>query len=140
MNENVGKINMGMIFMICDISRIYFYAPTIRPAYMIIIDEDYEFDDEEKYGSLNVSIYDTRDVALNWHEQYKIHLRTNGFTQGKSIPCVSIYKASGIRPFIHGDDYVVNDTVNELKRLSQEMNSECKYKIQFLDPDKEDEI
>ena len=32
--------------LICGVSRVYFYAPSIRPVYIKIVDEDWETGDE----------------------------------------------------------------------------------------------
>ena len=48
-----------------DVKRAYFYAPTTRPIYIRIPDEDWEEGDEERVGKLNLSLYGTRDAAMN---------------------------------------------------------------------------
>ena len=52
--------------MSVDVKRAYFYAPATRPIYVKIPDEDWEAGDEENVGVLELSLYGTRDAALNW--------------------------------------------------------------------------
>ena len=54
------------IIMSNDIKRAYFYAPSTRPVYIAIPREDQEPGDEDKVGVLNLSLYGTRDAAMNW--------------------------------------------------------------------------
>ena len=52
-----------------DVSRAYFYAPAVRPVYVIIPAEDREPDDPPDIcGELAYSMYGTRDAAQNWAE------------------------------------------------------------------------
>ena len=39
-------------------------------------------------GKLNYSLYGTRDTASNWEECYVELLKSIGFTQGDSSPCI----------------------------------------------------
>ena len=74
--------------------------------YVKIIDEDYAPGGEERCGRRNISMYGTRDVALNWHEHYKQHLIGIGFRQGKANPRLLSNAEKDIRAFMHGGDYV----------------------------------
>ena len=52
--------------MLCaDVSRAYFYAPAARPVYVRIPEEDRQEGDQDMCGRLRVSMYGTRDAALN---------------------------------------------------------------------------
>ena len=55
----------------CDESRASFDAPSVRPAYVKIIDADWGEGGENRCGKSNASMYGTRGVALNWHEHCK---------------------------------------------------------------------
>ena len=65
----------------CGVSRAYFYAPSIRPVFVKIVEEDQEPGDEEMCGCLNVSMHGTRDAALNWHEHYRQHLNLDSYKE-----------------------------------------------------------
>ena len=56
--------------MYADVSRAYFYAKAIRPVYVQLTDEDVEEGDEGKCGKLLMSMYGTRDAAMNCSAEY----------------------------------------------------------------------
>ncbi|MDP7559816.1 MAG: reverse transcriptase domain-containing protein, partial [Planctomycetota bacterium] len=74
--------------MYADVSRAYFYAKASRPVYVTIPEEDREPGDENCCGKLKVSMYGTRDAALNWATEYGDTLKAAGFKQGVSSPCI----------------------------------------------------
>ena len=69
-----------------DIKRAYFYAPARRPIFIEIPREDREPGDEHRIGRLNLSLYGTRDAALNWTAEYTRTLNKLGFWW----PCIFI--------------------------------------------------
>jgi hypothetical protein len=73
--------------MSIDIKRAYFYAKVQRPIYIEIPIEDRLSGDEHKVGKLNLSLYGTRDAAMNWAAEYTHTLVSNGFITGKASPC-----------------------------------------------------
>lgn len=91
--------------MVCDVSRAKRYAPSIRPAYVAVIKDDWEKGGEDK---LNASTYGARDAALNWHEHCRRHLLELGFAQGKASPCIFRRQGQDIKVFTQGDDYVAS--------------------------------
>ena len=60
----------GASLMYADVSRAYFYAPAERPVYVQLPIEDQLPGDEGKCGRLKMSMYGTRDAALNWSKEY----------------------------------------------------------------------
>ena len=96
----------GATLMYADVSRAYFYAPAVRPVYVKIADEDREAGDEEKCGRLKMSMYGTRDAALNWSKEYGDTLRAAGYVQGKHNPCLFFHKVKQVAIMVHGDDFV----------------------------------
>ena len=73
--------------MYADVSRAYFYAKAVRPMYVKLPDEDLEPGDENRCGKLLMSMYGTRDAALNGSIEYTATLAKSGYVQGKSSPC-----------------------------------------------------
>ena len=49
-----------------------------------------------------MSMYGTRDAALNWAMEYGETLRAAGYIQGKSNPCLFHRKAIGVSVMVHG--------------------------------------
>ena len=52
--------------MYADVSRAHLYAKAARPVYVKLPEEDVEPGDEGKCGKLVMSMYGTRDAAVNW--------------------------------------------------------------------------
>ena len=110
-----------------DVSRAYFYAPTSRPVYVQLPEEDREPGDENMCGKLRVSMYGTRDAAMNWATEYGETLKKAGFVQGKTSPCLFFHEAKNVAIMVHGDDFVaVGDPAN---LASTEAALREKYKI-----------
>ena len=71
-----------------DVSRAYFYAKSVRPTYIKIPAEDPRSGEQGTCGRLLMSMYGTRDAALNWHEEYSSKLIAAGYVRGTSNPCL----------------------------------------------------
>ena len=117
----------GTGLMYADVSRAYFYARAVRPVYVRLPEEDTEKGDEGKCGKLLMSMYGTRDAALNWALEYGETLRAAGYTQGRSNPCLFHNKALGVSVMVHGDDFVGVGPDQHLSKLKESL--EQKYKI-----------
>ena len=94
----------GCSLMYADVSRAYFHAKAVRPAYVKLPAEDLQPGDEHRCGKVLMSMYGTRDAALNWAMEYGETLRSAGYVQGKGNPCVFHKKALGVSVMVHGDD------------------------------------
>ena len=57
--------SQGVGLMYADVSRAYFYAKAVRPVYVKLPEEDMAEGDECRCGKLLMSMYGTRDAALN---------------------------------------------------------------------------
>ena len=125
--------------MACDVSRAYFYAAGVRPVYAKIVNEHYEPGGEDRCGRLNVSMYGTRDAALNWHQHCKGHLKIIGFAQGRSCPRIFYHAGSNIRVFIRGGDYVASGADASVKWMTKEMKARYECKEHIFGSDKSDE-
>ena len=75
-----------------------------REVYVRLPDEDHE---EDMCGKLNKSMYGTRDAASNWETEYVTFMRSCGFEQGKSSPCIFYHRGKDIRAVIYGDDFTL---------------------------------
>ena len=67
------------VIMAVDIKRAYFYAKSRRETYIELPAEDYEAGDGEKCGVFSLSLYGTRDAALNWECEIRGSLEDMGF-------------------------------------------------------------
>ena len=75
----VSSRSKDTTLMYADVSRAYFYAKAERPVYVKLLEEDLEPGDEGKCGRLKMSMYGTRDAALNWSKEYGNTLKQSGF-------------------------------------------------------------
>ena len=81
--------------------------------------------DEGKCGRLKMSMYGTRDAALNWSLEYASTLLASGYVQGKANPCLFHNAAIGVSVMVHGDEFVaVEDKLKDTQKTLEQ-----KYKI-----------
>ena len=65
-------------------------------------------------GRLLKALYGTRDAAQNWEFEYSEFLVSQGFTKAVSNPCMFHHKARDIRIVVHGDDFTVLASCEQL--------------------------
>ena len=117
-----------------DVKRAYFYAPATRPVYIIIPAEDHEPGDHDKVGKLNLSLYGTRDAAMNWAAKFTEFLNGIGFETGAASPC-NFYNADRqISVTVHGDDFTSTGRERDLNWLKNCMQGEFEIKTEMLGP------
>ena len=120
---------------VIDIKSAYFYAPSKRPVFIEIPDEDKEEGDSGYIGRLELSLYGTRDAAQNWSAEYTATLRSWGFIVGRSSPCNFIHRDRDINMTVHGDDFAVTASSSQLKWLKEKMGSKYDIKMDVLGPE-----
>ena len=118
-----------------DVDRAYFHAPTRRPIYIQIPDEDFEPGDEDHVGVLNLSLYGTRDAAMNWAAKYTEVLKKAGFAVGTASPCNFYHAARDISTTVHGDDFTSTGTARDLQWLDMKLREEFEMKTEVFGPD-----
>ena len=121
-----------------DVSRAYFYAAAVRPVYVQLPDEDREPGDEGKCGRLRVSMYGTRDAAMNWAAEYGETLKAAGYIQGKVSPCLFHHPVHDVMIMVHGDDFVAVGEPEFLKKTEASLREKYKIKTETLGSDAED--
>ena len=124
--------------MYADVSRAYFYAKAERPVYVNLPEEDLEPGDEGKCGRLRMSMYGTRDAALNWSKEYGDTLKKSGFIQGKNNPCLFQNKEIDVSIMVHGDDFIAVGSEKNLKTTRAILEDKYKIKVEVLG-DKKDQ-
>ena len=127
-----GGRSRGMKLMYADVSRAYFYAKAVRPVYVKLPDEDLEEGDEHRCGRLKMSMYGTRDAALNWSLEYAATLQAAGYVQGKANPCLFHNGSLGVSVMVHGDDFVAVGPQQHLEETKKTLESKYKLKTQVL--------
>ena len=118
--------------MYADVSRAYFYAKAVRPVYVKLPEEDMEQGDENRCGKLLMSMYGTRDAALNWAMEYCDTLKASGYTQGKAMPCLFQNAELGVSIMVHGDDFVAVGPEENLKATTKTLEDKYKLKVEVL--------
>ena len=121
-----------------DVSRAYFYARAARPVYVKLPDEDQGPGDDNMCGKLNVSMYGTRDAALNWALEYGETLKAAGYQQGVSNPCLFWHPQKEVTVMVHGDDFVAVGDDEELKETEKTLREKYKIKVEKLGNGKQD--
>ena len=105
------------VLMINDVARAFFEAPAIRDICVEIPTEDLTPEDarHDKVGHLRMSLYGTRDAAMNWQEEVARELRKIAFQRGVYNPCLYYHQEKNLRTFLHGDDFATVGTRSEVK-------------------------
>jgi hypothetical protein len=121
--------------MAIDVSREYFYAESIRPVFIELPKEDRLPGDEGLVGRLNLSLYGTRDAALNWSIEYTQTLRAAGFIVGKASPCNFRHATRDLIVTVHGDDFTSSGSEEDLVWLKGVMENKYEIKSTILGPE-----
>ena len=124
--------------MYADVSRAYFYAKAERPVYVKLPAEDLEPGDEGRCGRLRMSMYGTRDAALNWSKEYAETLKAAGFIQGKNNPCLFRHQQQQVSIMVHGDDFIAVGPAENLKTTRAALEGKYKIKVEVLGDKKEE--
>ena len=79
-NEELGS----KVIMINDVARAFFEAPAMRNICIEIPKEDLSGADRrhDKVGHLRMSLYGTRDAAMNWQDDVAKEMHKLGFKRG----------------------------------------------------------
>ena len=112
------------LVMAIDVKRAYFYAPATRAVYIEIPPEDRQPGDEGMVGKLNLSLYGTRDAALNWVNAYTRVLVKAGFEVGKHSAQNFYHRRRGVAVTVHGDDFTASGKEEDLLWLEATLGKE----------------
>jgi hypothetical protein len=123
------------LVMATDVKRAYFYAPARRPIYVEVPEEDKVEGEGDVVGELQLSLYGTRDAAVNWSNAYTKFLKDSGFEQGRGSPCNFLHPERGIRLTVHGDDFTSVGSEEDLAWLDAEFKRSFEVKSQTLGPE-----
>ena len=83
----VSNQQMGRSYRILavDVKRAYVYGKAQRPVFIEIPIEDWAPGGEQLVGKLNLSLYGTRDAAMNWTREYTEFLEPIWVQSRKSV-------------------------------------------------------
>ena len=120
--------------MAIDVKRAYFYAPATRPLFVKIPKEDWEKGDEKNVARLKLSLYGTRDAALNWTTTYTEFLVGLGFVKGKGCTC-NFQHPKGLMLTVHGDDFTSTGSTRDLAWLKVQFETKFEITAKVLGPE-----
>ena len=118
--------------MYADVSRAYFYAKAVRPVYVQLPAEDFEEGDESNCGELIMSMYGTRDAAVNWSAEYTATLLESGYVQGQHSPCLFRHPVTGVSIMVHGDDFIAVGNNKALLATRRTLLDKYRIKVKVL--------
>ena len=112
-----GEDTHTKIIMINDVSRALFEAPAVRQVCVEIPEEDLTTADRraDNVGHLKMSLYGTRDAAMNWQEEVAREMVKWGFRRGKYNPCLYYNPKTNLICMVHGDDFMIVGSHNAAK-------------------------
>ena len=119
-----GKLSLvgsggEVCLMFLDVKKAHFWSPVRRRLLVELPPEAGE--GRDKVGLLKRSLYGTRDALSNWEKAIKDALEGLGFKQGRSNPCLYFPQEKSLRLNVHGDDFTVVGSYEELKWLETEL-------------------
>ena len=91
--------------MVNDIARAFFEAKATRQICVSLPGEVLEPGEHKKdlVGYLEMSLYGTRDAAMNWPEEVAKQMKLWGFVRGVYNPCLYYNPLTGLQTMVHGD-------------------------------------
>ena len=86
----------------------------------------------DNVGHLQMSLYGTRDAAMNWQEEVAKEMQGWGFTRGKYNPCLYWHAKSGLMTMVHGDDFVSAGTREAVQAFRRQLEERFEIKTQVI--------
>ena len=83
----------------------------------------------EMVGLLQMSLYGTRDAAVNFQQEVRKFMVSQGFTQGVYNPCTYYHRARELRTLVHGDDFVTTGNRWETQWFKKVLEKRFEIKI-----------
>ena len=81
-----------------------------------------------------MSLYGTRDAAMNWQEDVAREMIKWGFTRGRYSPCLYWHGRLKLNTKVHGDDFVTVGTRQSAKRFRKMREGRFEIKTQVIGP------
>ena len=122
------------VIMINDVARAFFEAPAVRNVCVELLEEDKSEADvrHDKVGHLRMSLYGTRDAAMNWQEEVAREMRKLGFQRGRYNPCLYYHAARNLKTFLHGDDFATVGTRDGVTWLKEALEKRFEIKTDCI--------
>ena len=75
-----------------------------------------------------MSLYGTRDAAMNWQDEVAKEMRKLGFERGRYNPCLYYHRQRNLRTFLHGDDFATVGTRDGVRWFKQALERRFEIK------------
>ena len=115
--------------MVADVKRAFFHAKSEMLTYVQLPPEDVLPGEENMCGGLNFSTYGPRDAAANWANEYSERFKKLRFTLGLCTPSIFTHAEKGLKPYVHGDDFVLVGPDAELERALEELRQHFELEV-----------
>ena len=94
-----------------------------------ITDEDRRWDN---VGNLCMSLYGTRDAAMNWQEEVAREMQKWEFRRGRYNPCLYWNEGLQLMALVHGDDFVTAGSLTAAAKFKGLLQSRFEIKTQVV--------
>ena len=131
-----GEAMGSKVIMINDVARAFLEAPAMRNICVEIPKEDMTEEDRihDRVGHLRMSLYGTRDAAMNWQEEVAREMKKRGFRRGAYNPCLYFHSERNLRTFLHGDDFATVGTREQVTWFKAALEKRFEIKSQCVGP------
>jgi len=109
-----------------DIRRAYYQAEARRDLYVQLPPEDRT---PGMCGKLNKALQGTRDAAQCWEYECTTFVESLHFTRGKCSPCTFYHRARNLWVAIHGDDFTLLGTDQNLDWFRTSIQAKWQVKV-----------
>ena len=86
----------------------------------------------DKVSHLAMSLYGTRDAAMNWQEEVAKEMAKWGFKRGRYNPCLYWHPVSGLMTLVHGDDFVSVGRREVTEKFKTQLEARFEIKTQVI--------
>ena len=121
--SNSRTKGMRKLILIADVSRAFFEAPMHRKVAVELPKEALSKEEEasDLVGILDMSLYGTRDAAVNFQKEVGNLMQSLGFKTSKSNPSLFCHPKDGIKVRVHGDDFVASGERGRIMAFKEQL-------------------
>ncbi len=136
----IGDVATGSkgrkVIMINVVALAFFEAPMRRRVCVELPPE--ERSDGDQVGLLMMSLYGTRDAAVNFQREVSKFMKGVGFVQGRYNPCTYYHRQQGLKTMVRGDDFVTCGPREGAEWFRQMFEGRCVIKTNVVGLGKEE--
>ena len=79
-----------------------------------------------------MSLYGTRDAAMNWQEEVAKEMNKWGCRRGRYNPCIYWNEKTGLMTLVHGDDFVSVGSTQASEQPKRHLRARLEIKTQVI--------